>query len=180
MSKLTATQKTETWKKFSTVAGVFAKTDGIDEFDAMSITRLVEKGNANPKRQSRCTASIRTICMDIAGNPFGGQSALSPATVATLAEAHKAIAGVAALFDKGGAIVQGLLVPHGRTVVKDSEGATMKDDDGNGIKKTHYEDGADFRQTLDDAMDDNALRLQKAGWNGTVEGLETLIAGGSN
>lgn len=180
MSKQTETEKKETWTRFAASATDFASSDGFDEVDAMSITRLIEKGNANPKRQSRCTASIRTICMDIAGNPFGSHSSLNAAATDTVDAAQKAIAGIAALFNKGGSAVQGLLVPHGRTVVKTADGETVKDDDGNAVKKTHWIDGAELTTMLQDSMHDAAVRLQKAGWDGSVEGLTALIDGGSN
>jgi len=180
MVKQTETQKTETWTKFAAQATDFSSAEGFDEVDAMSITRLIEKGNANPKRQSRCTASIRTICMDIAGNPFGSHSSLTAPVATTLESAQKAIAGIAALFNKGGPTVRGLLVPHGRTVVKNADGETVKDDDGNAVKKTQYDDGADFLQTMLDNMHDAAVRLQKAGWDGSEDGLQAIIDGGSN
>ena len=118
--------------------------------------------------------------MDIAGNPFGSHSSLTAPVAYTLESAQKAIAGIAALFNKGGPVVRGLLVPHGRTVVKTAEGETVTDDDGKAVKKTQYTDGADFLQTMLDNMHDAAVRLQKAGWDGSEDGLQTIIDGGSN
>ena len=171
---------TETWTTFAASAVEFATTAKIDKDDASVITRLVEKGNSNPQRQSRCTQSIRTILMDYPGSPFARASALGTAATATLADAQASMKSIAAAFNKGGAAVQGLLIPHGRSVVKNEAGETVKGEDGKAIPKTHYEDGADFMNTILDGMHDVAVRLQKNGWDGTVEGLEALIEGGSN
>ena len=171
---------TETWTKFAGDASAFAKTAGIDKDDASVITRLVEQGNRTPQRQSRCTQSIRTILMDYPGSPFARASALGTEATATLANAQASMKSIAAAFTKGGASVQGLLVPHGRSVVKNDAGETVKGKDGKAIQKTHYEDGADFMQTILDGMHDVAVRLQKNGWDGSEDGLQAIIDGGSN
>tara|TARA_B100000029_G_scaffold47412_1_gene43506 strand:+ start:2002 stop:2529 length:528 start_codon:yes stop_codon:yes gene_type:complete len=171
---------TETWTTFAAKAVEFASTGKIEKDDASVINRLVERGNSNPKRQSRCTQSIRTILMDYPGSPFARASALGDAATATLAEAQASLKSIAAAFNKGGVSVQGLLVPHGRSVVKNEAGETVKGEDGKAIPKTHYEDGADFMQTILDGMHDVAVRLQKNGWDGTEDGLQAIIDGGSN
>jgi hypothetical protein len=169
-----ADTKQITWKEFSATAAGFASSDAIDEIDANSITRMIEKGNANPKRQSRCTAAIRTLCMDLADSPWGSQNALDTAHRQVLTDAQKAIIGFATLVNKGGSPVRALLTPHGRTVVKDESGATVKVN-GKAVKKTHFDDGADTLQVMLDNMEATAIRLSKAGWDGTVEGLESTL-----
>ncbi len=58
------------WTEFSAEALAFATTAKIDKDDAAVITRLVDRGNSNPNRQSRCTQSIRTILIDYPNSPF--------------------------------------------------------------------------------------------------------------
>ena len=53
------------WASFSAQALEFATTAKIDKYDASVITRLVEKGNRNPRIYWRhCTWAIITILMD--------------------------------------------------------------------------------------------------------------------
>ena len=177
--EMNMSKATETWTEFSAEATEFVKSGAVDDDDKSVVLRMIEKGNANVKRQSRCTATVRTILMDIAGSPFARGSGLSGPASETVASVEKMLTAIAKAFDNGGAAMQGLLLPHGRSVIKDEDGNAVKDDDGNTTRKTHYANGADFAATLREQIESGAGALQKDGWNGSADGLQTIIDGGS-
>lgn len=155
------------WKEFATTATDFAENGDVDEHDGMSIHKMIEKGNATPKRQRAITSAIREILRDYDGSPFGSRSPLTPAGQATVAAAVAAIAAMATIFDEGGDTLRGLLVPHGRSKNAD------------GTKQTAYANGADLVETLETQINTKAVALTKTtDWDGTSDGL-TAILGGS-
>lgn len=58
------------WTEFSAEATAFVKSGAVDDDDKSVVLRMIEKGNADVERQSRCTETIRSILMDCAGSPF--------------------------------------------------------------------------------------------------------------
>tara|TARA_R100000152_G_C6773579_1_gene200970 strand:- start:613 stop:1080 length:468 start_codon:yes stop_codon:yes gene_type:complete len=148
------------WNEFSGLVTTYAndKKSEIDTDDKTTVLRMIERGNANEKKQARCTTAIRLILGDYSDSPTNQRGfSLPDAASAVIKGAIEAVESMAATFDSD-PVIQALLLPHGRS------------------KASHYEDGAAWASVLVGHMNDTARSLfEDKTWDGSEKSLVATI-----
>jgi hypothetical protein len=114
------------WKEFTGMVTTYAndKKSEIDTEDSTSVLRLIERGNANEKKQARCTTAIRLIIGDYADSPTNSRGfSLPDDAQAVVQPAYDAITGLASVYDSN-PVIAALLLPHGRSNATHLDGDT--------------------------------------------------------
>ena len=149
------------WKEFSGTTLAWLKNDKtVDEADASTISRMIEKGNANPTRQVRISTTIREIARDYATAPYGQRGYTLPTEAQTIVNDVTAIVNeMATLFDNGGDAMRALLLPNQRSKVK------------------HFPNGDAWASSVLKNVNGVAVKLSKDGtWDGSMKSLSATIS----
>tara|TARA_R100000995_G_C3484386_1_gene126253 strand:- start:2893 stop:3363 length:471 start_codon:yes stop_codon:yes gene_type:complete len=114
------------WQEFTGMVTTYAndKKSEIDSEDKTSVLRLIERGNANEKKQARCTTAIRLIIGDYSDSPTNSRGfSLPDDAQAVVQSAYDAIAGLASVYNEN-PVIAALLLPHGRSTATHLDGET--------------------------------------------------------
>tara|TARA_R110002012_G_scaffold289807_1_gene483127 strand:- start:898 stop:1365 length:468 start_codon:yes stop_codon:yes gene_type:complete len=148
------------WKEFTGMVTTYAndKKSEIDSEDTTSVLRLIERGNANEKKQARCTTAIRLIIGDYPDAPTNSRGFTLPDDAqAVVQSAYDDIAGLASVYDAN-PVIAALLLPHGRS------------------NATHL-DGETWANRMVGHMVDTAQELYKSkSWDGSEKSLVATVS----
>jgi hypothetical protein len=150
----------ENWNEFSTTVLDYAKQGTMDEVDTSYVRKQIEKGTANPNRQSRISTAIRETVRDYNDSPFANRGFSLPSDAQGVVD--DAIAAVTAMGEAFGSskALQALWIPHGK------------------CKFSHFTDGAHWASYHADKIQSEAESLYKSEtFTGTVKSLTDTIGG---
>jgi len=148
------------WKQFTGTTLAWLDADKtVDSTDAVTIRKMIDKGNTNESRQVRISSTIREIARDYANAPYGQRGYTLPAEgQAVIATVTEAVNAMAEAFDNGGDAVRALMLPNQRSKVK------------------HFANGEAWASSVMKNINSVAVKLSKEGtWDGSLENLVSTI-----